>query len=115
MDKIIIKNLLFKTKIGIYRHEEKKQPLMCDVELFTNLNSKKIKDDINKTIDYDFVVERIRKIINSNKFKLIESLAEFIANDLLKELPINKIKVHIKKPEAIKNAEYAEVIITRKK
>lgn len=115
MDKIIIKNAKFRCNIGVSAKERsKKQEIIIDTELFFNF--KNMNDDIKNTINYSEVHSSIKKIVEKKEYKLIETLAEEIAKEILSNFKINKIVVKIKKPEALrkKNAGYAAVEITRK-
>lgn len=61
---------------------------------------KKFEDDLSNTIDYQLISEQILNLKNT-KFKLIESAAEFLLNNLYKSLSdnvdIQKIAILFKK------------------
>ncbi len=55
-------------------------------------------DDIAATVDYFEVVQRVEMIVAARPRKLLETLAEEIASDLLKTFPnIKKLTLEIKK------------------
>lgn len=115
MDKIIIKNLQLMCNIGITAEERsQKQPIIIDVCIFKDLKEVGKSDDIEKTINYSSVAKMIIKI-SENQFNTIEALAENIAEQTKTEFKPEKVKVVVKKPEALvrKGALYAAVEIER--
>lgn len=60
----------------------------------------KIEDDLQKTIDYQYVSNQINALKHEN-FKLLETAGEFLINELYRELnekvDIQKINVEFKK------------------
>ena len=54
-------------------------------------------DDLAGTINYAEVAERVKQVAAQRERKLIETLAEEIAFDLLKAFPMKKISLEIKK------------------
>lgn len=69
-------------------------------------------DDLDHTINYANVAERIRRLAAQRERKLIETLAEEIAADILGAFPIKKIRVEIKKL-VLPDARYVSVEIER--
>ena len=114
MDKITIKNAKFECNIGVTEKERRnKQKILIDAELFLNLKKASKTDSITNTINYSEIFKSIEKIASKKEFKLIEALAEGIAQEILSSYPIKKITVRVKK--SLSYAEYAAVEITRKK
>ncbi|MGL1891514.1 MAG: dihydroneopterin aldolase [Spirochaetaceae bacterium] len=102
MDKIILKNLKFYGYHGVLPEETKLgQKFIIDIELFSNLKPAGISDDLTKSTSYAEVFESVKKIVEGKPLKLIEALAEKIAETILSEYNlINSLKVKVKKPEA---------------
>jgi dihydroneopterin aldolase len=69
-------------------------------------------DNLGWTINYADVVEHIRHVTARRPRKLLETLAEEIAADLLKAFPIKKITLEIKK-FVLPDAQYVSVRIER--
>lgn len=116
MDKIIIKDARFLCNIGVSKEERReKQKIFVDVELFVDAKKPSQKDDIEDTINYSEVYNLTKKAIEMRDYKLIETMAENIANKILVGFPVKKVLIRIKKPEALKNAKYAAVEIVREK
>jgi 7,8-dihydroneopterin aldolase/epimerase/oxygenase len=69
-------------------------------------------DNLAWTINYVDVVERVKHLAARRARKLLETLAEELAADLLKSFPIKKITLEIKK-FVLPDAQYASVKIER--
>lgn len=114
MDKIFIKHLNINVIIGIYQHEiHKKQPIILDIELQTDANQAALTDNIKNTIDYDKVVDYINLLCGQHKFNLIETLAEFLAKNILESFNTNWIKITLTKPNALPQTKEVGIIIER--
>lgn len=113
-DKILIKGLKLNAFIGIYEFEHKKlQPLIFDLAISAT-SFAKVGNDLSKSIDYADLVTFIQEFVNSKKHLLLETLAEEVAQLLFKNFAMNKLKLTLFKPEALKTAT-AGVEITRTK
>ena len=118
MDKISILNLKISGNHGVYDFEkEKPGTFEIDVEIFKDLSILKDTDDLKKTIDYSKIIQVIQKIFNEKIYILIETLAEKICDNLLKNFLIESVKLRIRKPHAPiqANFETVEVEILREK
>ncbi len=116
MDKIIMKDMQFYGYHGVLPEEQRLgQQFLIDVEMYLELKAAGKSDDLTKTISYADVYRQVREIVTGNKYKLIEALAENIAERLIKDFALEKITVRVKKPQApIAGAfAYMAVEITR--
>ena len=75
-----------------------KTELLVSVNIIYSVD--KIEDNLEKTIDYQYVSNQINDLKNQS-FKLLETAGEFLVNELYKELndkvDIQKINVEFKK------------------
>jgi len=69
-------------------------------------------DNLASTIDYAEVVEHVKQVAARRARKLLETLAEELAFDLLKNFPIKKIVLEIKK-FVLPDTRYVSVKIER--
>tara|TARA_B100000902_G_scaffold366626_1_gene388536 strand:- start:1120 stop:1494 length:375 start_codon:yes stop_codon:yes gene_type:complete len=85
-------------KHGIYTKEKKEDQLFL-IDVYIRLKTsaklalrKKNGDDINKTINYEWVVERVVSLVEDESFNLVEHLAlkliEILNNEKIKEISI---------------------------
>ena len=118
MDKIIIKEAKFDCNVGVTDKERgRKQRIIVDVELFADLRKASHTDNIKNTINYSEVYKSIRNVAEKKDYRLIETLAENVAKEILNNSPAKKVVVRVEKPMALakKNVKYAAVEIIRKK
>jgi dihydroneopterin aldolase len=100
-DRIVLSNLQIEARHGVEPREKVElQRFEVDVELHLDLAPAGRSDDLAKTIDYAAVDRRVREIVTSTSFDLIEALAERIASDLLADQPLaDAVVVRIRKPD----------------
>jgi dihydroneopterin aldolase len=114
MDKVFISQLHVDTIIGVYDFEkETKQSLFFDIEMLTDIRAAANSDDINDTVDYAAVSERIIKHVTAKPVELLETLVEQIAEFILSDFNVSEVKVRVSKPAAVKEANTVGVEIIR--
>lgn len=114
LDYLFIQDLKIESLIGILPWEQTtKQTLSIDLELGVNIHSASSSSNINDTVDYSVVAERITAFVKQNQFQLLEVAAEKIADLLLQEFKIQWLRLKITKPNAISNAKNVGIVIER--
>src|SRR5690625_7867167 len=89
MDKIILHHMQFYGFHGLLPEENKLgQRFNVDVELFLDLQKAGKTDDMMDSIDYGQAYELVRKIVEDDIKKLIEAVAEDVAEQLLAQLSL---------------------------
>ncbi len=115
-DKIFIEQLEAKCKIGIFDWERKiLQKILVDLEFPADIRKAARRDRIQDTTDYKAISKQTVEFISKSKFYLIETLAEKLAEFLLKNHPISAIKIRLSKPGALRNSKNVGLEIIRKK
>tara|TARA_B100001109_G_scaffold105261_1_gene85958 strand:- start:368 stop:715 length:348 start_codon:yes stop_codon:yes gene_type:complete len=114
MDKVFIRNLEVESIIGIFQWErEVRQLISVDIEMDFD-NSKAAKSDsIDDALNYKLVGKRVTAFIEASKFKLVEALAEKISEIILKEFPVDRVKVTLSKPGAMRGSKAVGISIER--
>jgi len=98
MDKIIIKDAIFFCNIGVsFKERGKKQKIFVDVELFLDTRKAAKTDDLKYTVNYSDVFSLVKNIAEKKEYKLIETLANKIAEIILDKFTAKKIIVKVKK------------------
>ena len=119
MDKIKIKNLECYARHGVYIEENRLgQKFVVSAELCMDTRRAGMKDDLDCSVDYGRVCHMINDFMQENTFKLIETVAEKLAEMVLTEFTLVKqVTIEIKKPWAPIGLpmESASVEITRKR
>lgn len=114
MDIIFLGGLEATTIIGIYDWErETKQTIVLDIELAFDIKKAAAVDDIQHTLDYKAVSERVVSFVEQSKFFLVEKLIEEIASVLLNEFNTPWVKITLNKRGAISRAKDVGIIIER--
>ena len=95
---IKIKNLKLKTILGVHAWEENiNREIIINAEIETNNLSSLSSDDIKDTIDYDILILKIKNLISSKRFKLIEKMAAEIMREIMEDTNISRCKLEIDK------------------
>lgn len=104
MDTITISELEVQFRVGVPDQERAcPQRLLLTVEMDQDLSEAAQTDDLRRTIDYYRVSRRLLELGRDRQWKLIETLADEIAQLILKEFMPRVVRVEVKKfilPEA---------------
>ena len=99
MDVIRLKNMIFYAHHGYYEAErELGQKFEVDMEIQCDFKEAASSDDLKKTIDYRKIYKIAKDIFENSKFKLIETVAERIAEQVLEMPGIQNILIRVRKP-----------------
>ena len=115
-DKIILRKMKFFGFHGVEALErEKGQRFLVDVTCRKDLRLAGSTDDIEVTCNYAEIYSTVRRIVEGAPFKLIESVAELIAERILQFYPVCEVTVRVSKPDVLLGGEldYAAVEIHR--
>ncbi len=114
MDKIFVKDLRVDCIIGILESERvKTQPLLVSMELEKDLKECAKTGDLDKSINYAALSERVKSYIIQRKALLLEELAEELCKLILKEFKPESVTIRLNKPEAVADAMATGVQIPR--
>ena len=111
--KVIIKDLILLLSVGIHQFEKlKKQKVKFNIEITTDPN---LKPDIKSIVNYESVINDIKRLTKKTHFELLESLSETLFDEIFKNKRIKKIKLKIEKLDIIKETTSVgiEVVKTR--
>ena len=111
--KIVIKDLILLISVGIHQFEKlKKQKVKFNIEITTDPN---LKPDITTIVNYESVINDIKRLTKRSHFELLESLSEAIFDEIFKNKKIRKIKLKIEKLEIIKETTSVGIEVTKTK
>lgn len=114
LDLIFIEGLTGETVIGIHESElHRPQPLVIDVHAGLPRARACDTDRIVDTIDYSVVRERLLRLLAEHRLKLLEALAETVADILLGEFGASWVRVKIVKPHKFADVAAVGVQIER--
>jgi dihydroneopterin aldolase len=113
MDVIHIHDLEVFYRVGVPDAERATaQRLLLDLKLHLDFGAAAASDDISKTINYFEVTQRLLTFGENREWKLIEKLAEDIAQMILTDFRPARVQVEVKK-FIIPQARHITVFIDR--
>lgn len=107
--RVFVKGLRVEAAIGIYDHEHgRTQPLIIDA--IFDLDRHDIHS-LKDTLNYELVGRIAREFIDRGHIKLVETLAEDMAQALVALPHVRRVEVSVIKPEALSDADQAGVCV----
>lgn len=114
--KVFIHGLVLDAYIGVYDSEQGvTQPIRIDLDAEVIEPSQPIGDRLEDVVCYDKMTQGIKAIIAEGHIKLVETLAERVADLALSHPMVLSVMVRIIKPNAIREADAAGVEVLRTK
>ena len=111
--KIIVKDLILFLSVGIHQFEKlKKQKVKFNIEITTDPN---LKPDIKTIVNYESIINDIKRLTKKTHFELLESLSEVIFDEIFKNKKIKKIKLKIEKLDIIKETTSVGIEVVKTK
>ena len=113
MDKIFLHGMKADTLIGVYDWErQQKQTLILDLDVVLPENSHQ-DDNIEHTIHYGEMCQLIRQELADCDFKLLESLAEFVAQLVFEHYPTPQLRLRVSKVGVLPDVREVGIEIER--
>ena len=114
MDKILIKDLLVRSIIGINPDERvNKQDILINMVLFADIRTAGKTDSIKTSVNYKSVTKRVIQHVEDSSDLLVEKLVSDIAYLILSEFAVERVRVRVEKPGALRFAESVGIEIER--
>ena len=116
MDQVIIRDLLARGVIGVYDHERNiTQDILINVVLYADLRRAAQSDQIEDCIDYERTAQRLRHHAEGAARFTVEALAEDLAQICLEIPGVEKVRIRVEKPGAVRFARSVGVEVERVK
>lgn len=116
MDRILIDDLRVMTLIGALPHErEIPQPVRIDLSIGLDLRNAGRSDELNDTVHYGLVCERVSELVRDSKDVLLERLAAKVADVVLEFDLVEAVEVRLTKlrPPIPEEVQSTSVVINR--
>jgi dihydroneopterin aldolase/D-erythro-7,8-dihydroneopterin triphosphate epimerase len=114
MDQIHIKDLHLRTIIGINEEERRnRQDVLINLVLDVDTRLAGESDDIDQAVNYRTITKRIIQLVESSRFYLVEKMAAEIASICLDDPGVERARVSVEKPGALRFARSVGVTIER--
>lgn len=116
MDRIVVEGLIVPMRVGV-TDEERREPqdVRLDLELHLPLAAAGRSDDLAQTVDYSAVTGEIARLVSGLEARLLEHVAERVAEALLRSPGLERVTVRIAKvlPPVPERVEAISVRIER--
>jgi dihydroneopterin aldolase len=92
------------------------QVFLFDLEL--DVPEAVLSDRIEDAIDYRAVASRVRDVSDGHRFRLLETLAAAVADDVAAHFPVEAVHVRVRKPGVRRtglNAEWTAASVRRRR
>ena len=114
MDQVFIKDLIVRGIIGINDWERANiQEILINIVLFTDLQAAGISDNIEDCLNYRSVAKKVQSHAESANRFTVEALAADISRLCLEDPRVQKVRVRVEKPGAVRFSSSAGVEIER--
>lgn len=116
MDTVFVRSLTVEAILGIQpREREQPQRVRISFAMATDASLAARDDDIARAVDYAAAARRVTALAVEGRFRLVETLAEHVAQLLLHEFPVQRVRVEVEKPDALAHADSVGVSIERRR
>ena len=113
-DEILVKDLLLRTIIGINEEERRnRQDVLINITLDADTRSAGNSDDIADAVNYRTITKKVIQLVESSQFFLVEKMAAEIAAICLADVRVERARVSVEKPGALRFARSVGVTIER--
>ncbi len=115
MDRILLEGIEVPAALGVSKAERAmRRPVGIELELAADLRRAGRSDRLGDTIDYGAIYATVEEIASGQEHRLVEALAERIADALLAGYPIESCTVTVRKFAPVGgNVRHAGVRIER--
>jgi dihydroneopterin aldolase len=116
---VFLRDMVLSASIGIYPHEhEANQRVRINVDIGVDDDAALAgiavgPDELVRVVDYEKIANRVRTIVASGHTKLVETLAEKIAESCLIDGRVKTVRIRIEKLDIFADAVSAGVEIER--
>ncbi len=113
-DQIHICDLHLRAIIGINDQERRdRQDVLINLTLDTDMRTAGRSDDINDAFNYRTLAKRVIGLVENSQFYLVEKLAAEVARLCLEDVRVERVRVRVEKPGALRFARSVGVTLER--
>lgn len=100
MDQIELRGLVVQGHIGAFEEErDRLQPLEIDLDVVLDLSVPGESDALEDTVDYGVLCDMVDRIVETERFALLERLATRVAEVALTDSRVDEVRVSVRKLE----------------
>jgi dihydroneopterin aldolase len=114
--RILLRDLVVLASIGVHDHEHRQpQSVRINVDLTVHHPGPGFRDEIAAVLSYEGLVDGIRRLARAGHIKLIETLAERIADLCLMDERVLGAEIQVEKLEVFPDAASVGVVMSRRR
>ncbi|HEX6755261.1 MAG TPA: dihydroneopterin aldolase [Mycobacteriales bacterium] len=115
-DRIVLAGLRVRGRHGVLPHERRDgQDFLVDATLWLDSRPAVASDDLEDTVDYGALAERIAAVVGGEPVNLIETLAGRLAEMCMADERVIAAEVTVHKPHAPIPLEFTDVAVTARR
>lgn len=112
-DRIALSGIEVFARHGVLdREQEEGQLFAIDVDLSLDLTAPGHSDCLTDTVDYGALAGRIHDLVSSERWNLIEKVAQRVADLVLENSLVEAVTVTVHKPQAPIEVPFRDVTVT---
>lgn len=111
---VLVRDFVLRCSIGVHAHELiAKQRIRLNLKLDVAESPTPIGDHLANVVCYDEIIVAVRRIVDAGHVRLIETLAERIADLTLADPRVRKVSVQIEKLDVYEDVGSVGIAIER--
>jgi dihydroneopterin aldolase len=116
---VFVRDMVLSASIGIYPHEHRdRQRVRINVDLAVDDETAQAggivgPDELNRVVNYEKIVAAVRAIVGSGHTRLVETIAERIAEACLLDARVRTARIRVEKLDIFADAVSAGVEVER--
>lgn len=111
---VFLRDMMLQLSIGVHAHEHAAtQRVRINVDLGVTENRSDETDRLGRVVDYEALAQRVRDLAASGHVQLVETLAERIAQDCLRDGRVRSARVRVEKLDVFADMWAAGVEVER--
>lgn len=112
-DRVAVRGLRAYGRHGVYPQERRDgQEFVVDAVLTVDTRPAAADDDLSRTVDYGALAGRLAAVVTGEPVRLIETLAERLAQVCLSERMVRDVEITVHKPHAPVPCPVDDVTVT---
>jgi len=112
--RVFIRDLVMMSSIGVHAHEhDAKQRIRLNLDLGVAEGTAPIDDDLRNVVCYDEIISAVRRLVDAGHVRLVETLAERVAELCLADPRVRHVHVAIEKLDVYADVASVGVAIER--
>ncbi len=112
--RVLVRDLEVMASIGVFEVEHRyEQRIIVNLDLRVRDDYDGKSERIGDVVDYGALVAGVERIVASRHFKLVETLAERIAEGCLEDTRVQSVTVRVEKPDILPSCRAVGIEIER--